>query len=140
MGVALNHFLPDGIRWRFLRPTLSSANSGVTLIDAAEAFAMHMEKETDVIDVRDADAFRLDHIADAVSLPWESFLRNPDRLDEFDPTRRYLIYCFEMDCYEAKAFAQEMARSNFENVYILVGGFSEWLEMGFPVDKTDISP
>ena len=76
-GLALNPLLPDGIHWRFLRPTLIAANDGFKRIDAPTAFAMRLESEMVVVDVREAEAYRIDRIPGAVSLPWEAFWRPP---------------------------------------------------------------
>ena len=82
-----------------------------------------MDKETDVIilDVRTQEEYDSRHIKNAVCLPNEDILREPDILP--DKGRQILVYCRSGN--RSKQAAQKLADMGYENV-LEFGGILDW--------------
>lgn len=137
VGVMANQFHPRGIRWSLLQPRWIGGNAldTVQYISADSAFALHLRGNVYFLDVRPEEEYHIDRIPGAVSLPLLSFYRSPQILRNFDPAKTCVLYCFEPGCREVSTLAQELAQRGFQEVRILYGGFSEWLEKGYPVEE-----
>ena len=134
IGLAINQVHPQGIGWTLLRP-LPPAASDAQLGDVSveDAFFFFLESKARFIDVRSREAYAIDHIPGALSLPLNDYYRNPAQIGTFDREAALVIYCFDSQCSEAGILAQELHDLGFQEVRVCTGGFSEWLEKGFPV-------
>ncbi len=137
LGVAVNQFHPNGIRWPLLQPRWNSADAkaAVRFISADSAFVLHLQGNINFIDVRPEEEYQIDRIPGAVSLPLIKFYQSPQMLEQLDPGKPAILYCFEPGCKEVNTLAKELAHRQFREVLILYGGFSEWLEKGYPVEE-----
>lgn len=134
LGIAVNQLAPEGIRWQLL---LLRGNTAVNIVfvSADSAFVLFAEGRAKFIDVRPREEFDIDHIPGAISLPLLEYLHQPDYLQRFDPQTTYIFYCFDPECEDTGALAREFGVNGFRNVLILYGGFSAWLERGYPVEE-----
>lgn len=137
LGVAVNQFHPGGIRWAFLQPRWNgtTAKVAVQYITADSAFVLHLQGDAYFIDVRPEEEYLIDRIPGAISLPLLAFYRSPRVLNDLDPAKTFILYCFEPGCREVSTLAGELAQRRFREVLILYGGFSEWLGKGYPVEE-----
>ena len=135
-GFIINQFYSEGIRWGLLKPRFqnNAESQGVQFILADSAFALHLQGEALFIDARPAGEYSIDHILGALSVPLLSYYKSPEILNDLDKQNNYILYCFEPECQEASALAVEFIHYQFANVFVLSGGFSEWLEKGYPVE------
>lgn len=135
-GFIVNQFYSEGIRWPLLKPRIYSEDSmnSLQFISADSAFALHLHGEAFFIDVRPGEEYEIDHIPGAISIPLLDYYKSPDMLQQLNKQKRYVLYCFEPECGEVSALAVELIHNEFYNISILYGGFSEWLEKGYPVE------
>jgi len=135
-GFVVNQFYSEGIRWPLLKPRIYSEKSidSLQFISADSAFALHLFGEATFIDVRPGEEYEIDHIPGAISIPLSDYYKSPGMLQRLNKEERYILYCFEPECREVNALAVELIHNQFNNISILRGGFSEWLEKGFPVE------
>lgn len=82
-----------------------------------------LESENDimVIDIRDAEEYKKNHITKAFSIPYSHLFRN---INKFRNKQEIVLYCdFGMLSYAAAVKLRELG---FRNVYSLKGGLAEW--------------
>lgn len=82
-----------------------------------------------VLDVRDEESFRKEHILGATNLPAADLVK---RLADLPRDRTIVTYCWDMTCALAPKAALELAQKGFKVQY-LAGGIEEWKKKGFPV-------
>jgi rhodanese-related sulfurtransferase len=78
-----------------------------------------------VIDARDADQFKKEHIAGAVNIEWRKVLAERNRIPRDKPV---LIYCNTGSLSAQAGLALRVA--GYENLRILQGGYAEWKAKG----------
>ena len=135
-GFIINQVYSDGIPWALLKPRVEFApvDVDVSVISADSAFALFTGGEAGFIDIRSQEEFEIDRIPGAVSLTLSNYYQSPEIVNQFDRESCYIFYCFEEPCPEASSLAREFAINGFKQVAVLYGGFSAWLERGFPVE------
>ena len=84
-----------------------------------------------VVDVRDEDAFRKEHILGATNIPAAEIVK---RLADLPKDRTIVTYCWDMTCALAPKAALELAQKGFK-VQFLAGGIEEWKRKGGTVKK-----
>jgi len=82
-------------------------------------------KDYYVIDARDAEQYKKEHIPGAVNIDWRQVLA---RRNEFPKGKMVLLYCNSGTLSAQGAFALKVA--GVENVLVLQGGFNQWKEEG----------
>ena len=82
-----------------------------------------------VVDVRDEEAFRKEHILGATNIPGAEIVK---RLADLPKDRTIVTYCWDMTCALAPKAALELAQKGFK-VQFLAGGIEEWKRKGNPV-------
>lgn len=78
-----------------------------------------------VIDARDADQFKTEHIPGSINIDWRHVLA---RRAELPKDKSILIYCNSGTLSAQAGFALRVA--GMDNVRILQGGFDEWKSKG----------
>jgi rhodanese-related sulfurtransferase len=102
-------------------------------IDPRKCFDL-IEKNKDnpqfvILDVRGPDEHGQGHVKDSILIE----LQSPDfksKLEELDKDKTYLVYC-RSGMRSAKA-AKIMEKMEFENIYAMEGGFTNWCACGLP--------
>ena len=79
-----------------------------------------------VVDVRDEEAFRKEHILGATNIPAADLVK---RLADLPRDRTIVTYCWDMTCALAPKAALELAQKGFK-VQFLAGGIEEWKKKG----------
>lgn len=86
-----------------------------------------------VVDTQPKEVYDSGHIKGAVSFPWEDNLKSTGNLPR---NKTLILYC---DCANEEDSAdvgeQLIKRFEYTNVKVLEGGWTKWLEAGYPVDK-----
>ena len=82
-----------------------------------------------LVDVRDEDAFRKEHILGATNIPAAEIVK---RLADLPKDRTIVTYCWDMTCAAAPKAALELAQKGFK-VQFLAGGIEEWKRKGYAV-------
>lgn len=103
-------------------------------ISVADARTMILENQNNpdfvILDVRTRSEFDSGHIENAVNLDFYADTFEDD-LDALDKTKTYLVYCRTGN--RSGQATDIMRYLNFEEVYDMLGGISEWIASGYPV-------
>ena len=46
-----------------------------------------------------------------------------------------VLYCSGFDCHDSKTLGDKLIQAGFRQVFVFEGGFPEWRDAGYPVDK-----
>jgi rhodanese-related sulfurtransferase len=131
-GLAANRINPRGIPWRLLFLTWAPGPNPAERVPAEDAYLQMMDQEILFIDVREEQAFGIDHISGATHMPFLELLRHPASLDSLDRNRAYILYDFEAESRIPEMALNLMKTRGFRNASVLSEGFAGWLERGFP--------
>lgn len=92
------------------------------------------------IDGRKQVDFAAGHIKGAVNIPYEEF-REKSQEEKIEMIRKYnkegviVCYCDGGGCDTSIDLAYELAKLGFNSVNIYLGGFAEWENAGYPVER-----
>ena len=139
IGVLVNQWIDHGINWNVLMFSLPrfSRPQEFNYISADSAHTLFVQGKGALVDIRYPDDFSLDHIPGARSAPLLKIMQQPELFREVDFDSILICYGFEPEDTKAKQAADLLRRNGFTQVLILQGGFAEWIEMGYPVEKLD---
>lgn len=84
-----------------------------------------------LLDVRDRESYRKEHIPKAVNVPLEELEKTLDRLPR---DKEVITYCWNLTCALATKAALRLAERGFL-VKEALGGIGEWKKKGFPVES-----
>jgi len=84
-----------------------------------------------ILDVRTPSEFTAGHIANAINIDFysETFSSKIDSLEHYS---QYLVYCRSGN--RSKSAVGIMKEKGFTTLYNMLGGFSQWLDKGYPVE------
>jgi rhodanese-related sulfurtransferase len=82
-----------------------------------------------VLDTRSPDAFRTEHLPQAINIPTEQL---EQRLSELPKNKEIVPYCWSIVCHLATRAALTLAQKGFR-VHELAGGIGTWKEYKLPV-------
>ncbi len=139
VGVLINQWIDHRIRWNVLIFSLPrfSRTEEFNYISADSAHTLFVQEKSLFVDIRYPDDFSLDHIPGAHSAPLLKIVQQPELFRGIDFDSIMICYGFEPEDGKAKQAADLLRRNGFTQVLILQGGFAEWIEMGYPVEKLD---
>ncbi len=83
-----------------------------------------------VLDVRDSESYKAEHIAGAKNVPFESLDK---QLTSLPKDKTLVTYCWDITCALAPKAALTLAQKGF-NVQELSGGIAEWKKKSFPTE------
>lgn len=87
-----------------------------------------------IVDARESFEYDEAHIPGAISLPYDKAITDPSRLEKLDTAGQPIItYCGGGGCEISISLAQELVYAGHDRVAVYMGGFPEWIELGFPV-------
>ncbi|MFQ6605179.1 MAG: rhodanese-like domain-containing protein [Fidelibacterota bacterium] len=141
LGALANTFRPNGIDW--LRPDIpvlaenqdSSVTAdetpglaAITLAQAKEFYARGIP----FIDAREWDYYAEGHIAGAYNA--DNYMALVFTLDSLQGRDQPIVtYCDGDECGSSEELAYDLQASGFTNIYIFLGGWSEWKNAGMPI-------
>ncbi|MBJ6726605.1 rhodanese-like domain-containing protein [Geomesophilobacter sediminis] len=93
--------------------------------------------DTLFIDARDRGAFASGHLKGAVSLPLADAKQRgkialPPRVT---PKTTVITYCNGFSCHDSMELGKILLKAGYTTVYVYEGGFPEWRDAGYPVEK-----
>ena len=94
-------------------------------------------KDVTIVDVRDAKEFAKGHIPGAINIPFDKHQSFEGPETEFPGLRKdgfNYVYCYELLCNLAQKAAKKFASLGYP-VKEIVGGFEEWKEHKYPIEK-----
>lgn len=116
-------YFRDKISWQSAIPA-----SEVVTVDLAKSWG----DNAIWIDARPDEEFARDHVPGAISLNedrWNELL--PQFLQVWSPEKKIVVYCSAQSCNAAKEVAERLRKSTqppMQNVFVLKGGWEEWLK------------
>lgn len=114
----------------FVKPVNIDVKTAKTLFDENVIF----------IDGREPHEFAEGHIKGAVNISYKEFIeKTPEEklkmMGELDKEKTIVSYCGGGDCEISIDNAYEMAKIGYNDIKIYLGGYLEWNELGYPVNK-----
>lgn len=139
-AAAVNAARKDGIPF-ILEIGKGPSVKGIQKIDLAKAKDMFDSGKAVFLDCRSEDEFDLGHILGAKNLPNEQFeARFLDELDEANETTPIVAYCSGLDCHSSDMVAARLRDEGYNNLYVFLGGWPQWLEAKYPVSQIKERP
>ena len=136
IAIGVNHWRADGIplvgNWS-VEARFSDAAGDSLVIGLEEAKRLFRQDSALFLDARPHDQYAGGHIRGALALPWQQVDRYfVDIAGQLDGAATIITYCDGESCdlsHELALFRKEMG---FENVRVLVNGWSVWQQAGLP--------
>lgn len=134
-GLAVNHIRSDRLPlisdWS---PKDRLAKSMAITLEEARRFC---ESGSAIfVDARSLEDYREGHILCARNLPLKDVDERLDSAMAGVPLEETIVvYCDGEECSLSEELAKELFFRGYENVRVLVNGWSRWLEAGFPTAK-----
>jgi rhodanese-related sulfurtransferase len=104
-------------------------------VDAAQVNLAQAKSWGDAVlwlDARSAQQFAAGHVPGALQLnedDWNALL--PQVLAAWSPERKLVVYCSQQSCNASHEIAERLRNeAGLKNVYVLQGGWEEWLRKG----------
>ena len=95
--------------------------------------ALSKGETVQAVDARSADAYRIEHIPGAISLPHRTMSK--ETTTAFDRETLYIVYCDGIGCNASTKGALNMLNLGFQ-VKELIGGLDWWKRDGHPTEGT----
>lgn len=139
IGLAVNGFRNDGLAlvqdYSVKSPLAVELEGQHMSIPLDEARALHSVQGAVFIDARSDDDYQAGHIAGAINLPWADFdNRQAEALTDVSPDAFIVVYCDGESCSLSHEVANALIALGFNNVRVLVNGWSVWKKAGLPTE------
>ena len=137
VGILVNQVQNKGIHWKILLLSLPSTSNptGLTYVSTDSAFFGYLQQEAVFVDIRLCDDFEIDHIPGALSQPVFDFFNHTDLFEPRERDAKVILYDLERNSKNVRLMARQLVKEGFKNVFIMRGGFVEWLDKTYPVEK-----
>lgn len=115
-------------------PAPSEEGIPVDLEEAYEYYYLLFNNNTQWIDVRSGDTYKKGHIKGALNIPVYEIEKN---LDSIPRSQNLILYCHSPGCGTSSVAARKLIKNGFKKglVRVFSGGFQEWEEAAYPVEK-----
>jgi len=135
VGLIVNHFRSDRVPligdWS---PEGRLAKNMVITLEEARGFCE--SRSAAFLDARSFDDYREGHILCARNLPLKDVDERLESAMAGIPLEETIVvYCDGEECSLSEELAKELYFRGYENVRVLVNGWSRWVEAGFPTEK-----
>lgn len=135
MGLVVNHFRSDRLPligdWS---PEGRLARNMAITLEEARRFCE--SRSAIFVDARSSDDYCEGHILCARNLPLKDVDERLDSAMAGIPLEETIVvYCDGEECSLSEELAKELFFRGYENVRVLVNGWSRWVEAGFPTAK-----
>lgn len=139
IAVAVNSGRSDGIAlvgdWSE-KARFSDKKGNSLVIDLNHAKELFDQEAAIFVDARSEDQFAEGHVRGALNLPWQGvdryFVEVAERLDGQKPI---ITYCDGETCELSHYLALFLIEMGFNDVRILVNGWTVWKGTGFPIGE-----
>ncbi|MFW9924920.1 MAG: rhodanese-like domain-containing protein [Candidatus Thorarchaeota archaeon] len=96
------------------------------------------KKQRIILDVRPREFYEDGHLPGALSFPLADFETVIAGLLEITTQQSpILVYCSGFECTDSHQFAANLNNIKFTDVKVYSGGFTQWLEMGYEIEKNE---
>jgi rhodanese-related sulfurtransferase len=140
LSIATNAIRPDGLSLKgdwskeaIEKKTLGDDISSIALDEAHRAFE---NGEAFFIDARSRGEYLKGHIKGALNLPAMEANSRAREIEGLLPRDAQIItYCDGVDCPLSSELARFLKGMGYNNVRVLVNGWSIWRDAGYPVER-----
>ena len=87
------------------------------------------------LDARPSVLYEEGHIKGARNVPWQSFGDYLDEIMDIPEDAMIITYCDGETCSLSEDLAKELLSMGFENVRVLVNGWTRWKEAGLTTER-----
>jgi len=120
---------------------LADASGESLVIGKDEAWRLFQNKTALFLDARTQGQYAEGHIRGALNLPWQEADRYfMDLAERIDNAPIIITYCDGVHCDLSHKLALFLKKMGFENVRVLVNGWTVWQQAGLPTVAGGISP
>ena len=106
--------------------------------DAQKAKRLVEDPKVLVVDTRDAQDFRREHLPRAISLPYHGFNEHyPQFAASVPKDRPLLLYCYGTDCGLAARVGKRLIAEGYTQVTILRNGIEAWKAANLPLERSE---
>lgn len=135
VGGIVNLFHPQGIPPALLLTSIKT-HGPWHRISPDSAFALFTQNQALFLDIRPQKDYRIEHIPNAISLPFFEFFQNLKKFKKNYPKEKtYILYGDESTMHQARLMASQLDQLGFKKVATMYGGLPLWLEIGYPIEK-----
>ncbi|MCP3900243.1 MAG: rhodanese-like domain-containing protein [Desulfobacteraceae bacterium] len=146
LSFTYNYFSPSGISlvgdWDRTKGVVSAnAKTSVIKRDREINNSIDMKKIVEdsyslIVDARLEESYIKGHIPGARSIPLSQFGEFIGSFYETVPLeRKIVVYCSSRECTDSHALAQKLSEVGYENIQVFSGGFVEWEQGGYQIEK-----
>ncbi|HUL23836.1 MAG TPA: rhodanese-like domain-containing protein [Thermodesulfobacteriota bacterium] len=89
-----------------------------------------------VVDVQPKKAFEAGHIKGAINFPWAKEMSGPVQLPRDKPLVIYCDCSHEEDSIDVARQLTEEFGYGSDKIKVLTGGWSGWVKLGYPIEKS----
>lgn len=149
-ALVYNHFSPAGIalvgNWDPSTGIVSAGNENSAgepenIVRTPDLVKQYMnDPQAVIVDARNARSYREGHIPGARMLALSDFDRQIGPFFEEVPvSSKVIVYCSGVTCSDSHVLAEKLAEVGYDNVMVFPGGFSQWREQGYEIEKGENS-
>lgn len=136
IAIGVNHWRDDGIplvgEWS-VEARFSDTAGDSLVIGLDEAGRLFRQEAALFLDARPRDQYDQGHIRGALSLPWQEADRYfMELVGRLDGESTIITYCDGDSCDLSHDLALFLKEMGFENVRVLVNGWTVWRQAGLP--------
>ena len=111
-------------------------NENLRKITLKEAYELYNKGEAVFLDARAEEEYRKGHIKTAMNLPYTFPIKKKFEIISPIPKKVVLVsYCDGAECNASEGLAIDLAQLGYKKVMIFFGGWKEWNNAVYPVDK-----
>nr|WP_320114106.1 rhodanese-like domain-containing protein [uncultured Desulfuromonas sp.] len=103
-------------------------------VDAAQVVQWRKQKHL-IVDARSVDAYAEGHLPSALSAPRGDRRALSKVVDCCLLQEQVLVYCSGVHCDDSFVVGEELFRAGFTSVLLYEGGFADWQQQGFAVER-----
>lgn len=115
-----------------------SGNASIQINNPDLVYQIVQKKERIILDVRPREIYNQGHLPHALSFPLEEFDEIvPQIFSSIERQAALLVYCSSVECTDSHTFATLLRNLRYSNVKIFSGGFRQWQEKGYEIEKNE---
>ncbi len=103
--------------------------SGILPVGTVQAIQLVNQQKGLFVDIRDAEEFKKEHIADSTNIPLSTLTDGVAKLK--NPAQPIILVCASGQ--RSRTAAKQMRNSGFTEVYVLKGGLNTWKDAKLPL-------
>ena len=148
IALPFNWFSPFGIalmgQWETSKGVVTaisktdSVSASIEINNPVMIKQIVQKKEKIILDVRHRESYNQGHLPSALSFPLIEFDDGIGQLlSSINRQSALLVYCSSFECTDSHTFADRLKNLGFIDVKVFSGGFRQWQEMGYEIEKNE---